>query len=213
MLLRSLPTVLKQADKSRSDGDQEMAYILFMRYMDLVKKIKNSQEYKKDRGYFDGMIGKEPHRVMMAAEELSKSLDKSYAEARELKEIEAKVKSLNLNEEAKKSRDTDKTAPSPAKYTMTPVELYRLMSEKATTFLLVDARPVADFRSSHMMHTNVINVPEEKLTPGITAKAIDRNLHIETRGQWGRRNRVDKLIVFDWKSEKIQPGYDDQEKL
>ena len=86
------------------------------------------------------------------------------------------------------------------------MRLYSIFTEKATTFLLLDARPSADYKASHIKHPSSINVPGEALSKGITVKSIERQLHIEYRGQWGRRTGSDMLILYDWSSDEFVPN-------
>jgi hypothetical protein len=51
------------------------------------------------------------------------------------------------------------------------------------------------------------------LIPGVTAKQVERKLHIETRTQWTRRAAVDRLILADWTSESMPKPNDVNSKL
>jgi ubiquitin carboxyl-terminal hydrolase 8 len=201
LLLKTAPKVLENAEKCSVEGDQEKAYVLYMKYVGLAKNIRLSREYKKDKKYFDAMLATSDIMVAVAkSEELSNSLAKRYEakkQAKEAKEMERKTAKMRLEEEA---RAAEAKLDS---YAMEPTQLYSLMNEKSTNFLLFDARPAADYRASHIGHAYSLNVSEEILKPGATPRNIERDLHIEDRLQWGRRNKVDKLILFDWNSEEF----------
>ena len=71
--------LLKAKDESLS-GDDEQAYILYMRFVDVVKEIRSSKTYKKDKRELDSLLP--PRKVVEAigqAESLSESLKKRYA--------------------------------------------------------------------------------------------------------------------------------------
>lgn len=71
--------LLKAKDESLG-GDEEQAYILYMRFVDVVKEIQSSKTYKRDKKELDSLL---PVRKVMEAldeaEALSESLKKRYA--------------------------------------------------------------------------------------------------------------------------------------
>ena len=59
-------------------------------------------------------------------------------------------------------------------------------------------------RSNCEFFSNVINVPSELLSPGMTAVEIERILSIEVKAQWKRRAGIDVIIMMDWESETFE---------
>ena len=79
-------------------------------------------------------------------------------------------------------------------------KLMSLIQEKSTSFFILDTRPSRDYSDSRMNIPNSVNIPEEILTPGVTAASVGRNLPVQERPQWDRRTGMDKLIICDWTS-------------
>lgn len=48
-LVKTADKMLKEAEHSDVLHDEERAYVLFMKYFNVVQFIKKSQEYKKDK--------------------------------------------------------------------------------------------------------------------------------------------------------------------
>lgn len=46
--LKAASKLLKEAELNESLGDEEIAYVLYMRYFNLISRIKKTSEYKKD---------------------------------------------------------------------------------------------------------------------------------------------------------------------
>lgn len=70
--------LLKAKDESLG-GDEEQAYILYMRFLDVVKEIRKSKSYKKGKAEFDSLLP--PRKLKEAldrAEVLSESLRERY---------------------------------------------------------------------------------------------------------------------------------------
>ena len=118
------------------------------------------------------------------------------------KNLKFEVENRNLTE----SKFTPERNEDESQYIIDPTRLYSIITAKAKTFLLLDARPSADYKASHIKHPSSINVPGEALSKGITVKSIERQLLIEYRGQWGRRSGNDMLILYDWFSDEFVPN-------
>ena len=46
--MKAASKLLKEAELNESYGDEEIAYVLYMRYFNLISGIKKTSEYKKD---------------------------------------------------------------------------------------------------------------------------------------------------------------------
>ena len=204
MLIKTAPKLLENAERSFLEGDQEKSYVLFMKYLQLVQVIRNTKEYTADKTFFDAMLPASGFKMALKkSEDLSAALGKRYESrriARDTKEMEQMAARMKLEEE-KRAVEAKVTFRS-----MDPTQLYSLMSQKSTPFLLFDVRPSAEYKASHIVHTYSMNIPEEIVKPGCIATNIERGLHIENRLQWARRNKVDLLILFDWNSEVFRPN-------
>ena len=68
-------------------------------------------------------------------------------------------------------------------------------------------------RVSQLNLTFLLTIRWDFACLGVTARSIERKLHIEQRNQWTRRGSVDKLILMDWTSESVPKNSDGNCKL
>jgi hypothetical protein len=74
-LCNSADKLLSEATKHRLSGDEEMSYVNYMKYLTIVTMVQGLEEYKKEKAYFNHLLGK--HNVSLAldmAEKLAGSL-------------------------------------------------------------------------------------------------------------------------------------------
>ena len=229
-LCESGERVLKEAQVKRDSGDEEGAYILFFKYVELVTKIRSNPEYKRDEKYYVSMynIQKNLRKAIEALEALTLSLEERYSDLRKvtMKEISdevsnAKNKSrkdkidFNSNEHKTstpivnglKNIHKDPVAEVETKdYLISYKKLHSIISDKATSFFLLDTRSSDDYKASHMDIPQSLNVAEQFLKPGTTATTIGKSLGIQERFQWDKRASKDMLIICDWTSTDFVPG-------
>ena len=55
-LVKVSQKLLSSANENEVGGDQEKAYVLFFKFIELAKTIRKSREYKKDKVYYDSMV-------------------------------------------------------------------------------------------------------------------------------------------------------------
>jgi hypothetical protein len=68
--------LFERAGISRRSGDEEWSYIHYMKYLTVVTMIQKSEEYKKEKDYFNNMLGSQNvNAAIDIAEELSISLE------------------------------------------------------------------------------------------------------------------------------------------
>lgn len=177
-------TVYENAITAEESGDEEKAYLLFSKYVNLAKEIRTSPDYKKDKMYYDGMVSlKSVKEAIDRLEALTSNLQTRYDEKNKtkndlvitgrktpLKEIKPHFNGVQKVEENGKANEEN----GKVDFVVEPTRLYSIINEKATSFLLLDARPSNDYKISHIKHHASINVPEENLIKGITAKSIER---------------------------------------
>lgn len=206
-LLNSLTRLTKECDRCEALGDQEQAYILAMRAFQIISHIRTKPDYRKDKKYFDGMIGVNTiEKLLLKCENLSQALTERYQKRKEQTRL-ADPGPVIQEPESKVIPEKDPDPrPTRASGTLTAKELKKLMDQKSTAFLLLDARPRADFEATRIKHPYVLNVPGEILVPGVTAKHVERGLRVEDRFEWPRRLSVDRLILLDWQSTSIEPN-------
>ena len=75
MLLQTTNSLFKQAKENEASGDEEKAYLLYMRYMDLRKIIKSKGDYSRDQVYYDSLLSQKDAKVAVeSCERIVKSL-------------------------------------------------------------------------------------------------------------------------------------------
>jgi ubiquitin carboxyl-terminal hydrolase 8 len=209
-LLNSLPKLKAEASKCIAEGDQEKAYILYMKYVQCYTNMRNAKDFKEDPGFFNKMLNvKEVKDAVVMSENLCGDLSQRYekqahaeAMAKEVKEQAMAKKSQTLGQHGgdgqRKAKPSAQLAEKRSPDTITPKELYSLMDQKATALLLLDCRPATDFAASCIRHAASINVPADILRPGCTPKAIEANVSGKAKLEWQRRMSADVLVLYDW---------------
>ena len=227
-LCESGDKVLKEASHHKEMGDEEKSYVLYFKFVELAKKIRQHPEYKKDEKYFDSMynIKKNCKKAIDALEGLTDNLDKRYNEKLKIetvREISEEVTMKKVNKSSKLKVDFNsnenltstpisavtngpRTREEPKDYIVTHKRLFSIIQQKSTSFFILDTRSAEDYTLSHINIPQSLNVSEQFLRPGTTAATIGKSLKIQERCQWDRRTQQDMLIICDWTSEDFLPG-------
>ncbi|XP_070547285.1 LOW QUALITY PROTEIN: ubiquitin carboxyl-terminal hydrolase 8-like [Ptychodera flava] len=210
---QSASKVFNAADSEFKSGDEEKAYVFFMKYFNIVKQIHNTNQYKADKKFFDQLLGK--NNVIKAiekAEELSKQLERRYADLQEEEELKRRLDEEEEKEKLEIERgesgeDTMETENKDEESVtisgeITPPQLYRLLEDGSTSVLVMDVRPEEQYLASHIMlrNLNCINVSQAIVKAGITVKEIEKGLNGEYMDLWKSRGSVDFIVLLDWES-------------
>ncbi|XP_064595874.1 ubiquitin carboxyl-terminal hydrolase 8-like [Liolophura sinensis] len=226
--IKTAEKLITDANRCCSLGDEEKAYVLYMRYFNIISLIKKSPDYKKQKDYYDSLIGRKNQlQAIEKAETLSKSLTNRYelreaeAVSKKLDEEREKAEKKRLEEEAKAKEEkaqeeekekqangTDKSPSCDKAGTITAPCLYQLIQSSPDQLIIMDARSSNEFADSHLQHKSVINVPVDIITPGITVPRIETSLPVASRELWEKRAQMEYIILMDWDStlDKIGPG-------
>ncbi|KAM6246275.1 ubiquitin carboxyl-terminal hydrolase 8 isoform 4-T5 [Spheniscus humboldti] len=224
--VQSALKIFKAAEESRLDRDEEKAYILYMKYVTVYNFIKKRPDFKQQQDYFHSILG--PTNLKKAIEEaerLSDSLKLRYEEAEVRKKLEerdrqelqkkqepkddgkssaknssesavdSKGKSQRINGERKHSLERKDQSDS---LSVTAEKLFAMMSDKNIELIIMDARRLKDYQESCIPRS--ISVPEEAISPGVTANWIEARLPEDSRDPWKRRAHFDYVILLDWSS-------------
>ncbi|KAM9375159.1 ubiquitin carboxyl-terminal hydrolase 8 [Phaethornis superciliosus] len=218
--------LFKAAEESRLDQDEEKAYILYMKYVAVYKYINKRPDFKQQQDYFHSILG--PTNLKKAVEEaerLSDSLKLRYEEAEVRKQLEerdrqelqkkqepkddgkssaknseisvdSKGKSQRINGERKQSLERKDQSDS-LSGAITPEKLFAMMSDKNIELIIMDARKLKDYQESCISRGS-ISVPEEAISPGVTANWIEARLPEDSKDPWKRRGHFDYVILLDW---------------
>ncbi|XP_068266327.1 ubiquitin carboxyl-terminal hydrolase 8-like isoform X2 [Nyctibius grandis] len=223
--VQSALKIFKAAEESRLDRDEEKAYILYMKYVTVYNFIKKRPDFKQQQDYFHSILG--PTNLKKAIEEaerLSDSLKLRYEEAEVRKKLEerdrqelqkkqepkedgkssaknssesaadSKGKSQKINGEGKHSLERKDESDSLS--AVTAEKLFAMMSDKNIELIIMDARRLKDYQESCIPRS--ISVPEEAISPGVTANWIEARLPEDSRDPWKRRGHFDYVILLDW---------------
>nr|XP_034319481.1 kinesin-like protein KIN-7M, chloroplastic isoform X1 [Crassostrea gigas]XP_034319483.1 kinesin-like protein KIN-7M, chloroplastic isoform X1 [Crassostrea gigas]XP_034319484.1 kinesin-like protein KIN-7M, chloroplastic isoform X1 [Crassostrea gigas]XP_034319485.1 kinesin-like protein KIN-7M, chloroplastic isoform X1 [Crassostrea gigas]XP_034319486.1 kinesin-like protein KIN-7M, chloroplastic isoform X1 [Crassostrea gigas]XP_034319488.1 kinesin-like protein KIN-7M, chloroplastic isoform X1 [ len=112
ILINSAKSIHKQAELNESLGDDEKAYILYMKYFNVVTLARKLPDYKKQKDYYDSLIRQKIFlKSIDKREELSASLKDRY-ELAEAEEVASKLSPLEdksaPKEEPVKTPETEK---------------------------------------------------------------------------------------------------------
>ncbi|XP_012937309.1 ubiquitin carboxyl-terminal hydrolase 8 [Aplysia californica] len=217
IIIRSAAKVFKDAESFDGQNDEERSFVMYIKYFNILKQVKSKPDYKKQKDYFDNLIGK---KNQLTAIERAEVLADSLKERYDLKEAEAvakKLASLDTNSDAKNGGEEKKneitaapevkengkpaeSEPAPTPGLIKCTDLCKLLRDSEVQLILMDVRPASDFAQSHISHTDCISVPEEIIVPGSTVNRMQGNLPSESKEVWMKRKHADHIILFDWKS-------------
>ncbi|XP_010143286.1 PREDICTED: ubiquitin carboxyl-terminal hydrolase 8 isoform X2 [Buceros rhinoceros silvestris] len=224
--VQSALKIFKAAEESRLDRDEEKAYILYMKYVTVYNFIKKRPDFKQQQDYFHSILG--PTNLKKAVEEaerLSDSLKLRYEEAEVRKKLEerdrqelqkkqepkddGKSSSKNSSESAVDSKGKNQRINGERKHSperkeesanlsgaVTAEKLFAMMSDKNIELIIMDARRLKDYQESCIPRS--ISVPEEAISPGVTANWIEARLPEDSRDPWKRRGHFDYVVLLDW---------------
>ncbi|KAM6119431.1 ubiquitin carboxyl-terminal hydrolase 8 isoform 2-T2 [Pterocles gutturalis] len=224
--VQSALKIFKAAEESRLDRDEEKAYILYMKYVTVYNFIKKRPDFKQQQDYFHSILG--PTNLKKAIEEaeiLSDSLKLRYEEAEVRKRLEerdrqelqkkqepkddGKSSAKNSSESAVDSKGKSQRINGERKHSLegkdqcdslsgavTAEKLFAMMSDKNIELIIMDARRLKDYQESCIPRS--ISVPEEAISPGVTASWIEARLPEDSRDPWKRRGHFDYVVLLDW---------------
>ncbi|XP_064931935.1 ubiquitin carboxyl-terminal hydrolase 8 isoform X4 [Columba livia] len=114
--------------------------------------------------------------------------------------VDSKGKSQRVNGERKHSLErkdqSDSLSASLFQGAVTAEKLFAMMSDKNLELIIMDARRLKDYQESCIPRS--ISVPEEAISPGVTANWIEARLPEDSRDPWKRRGHFDYVILLDW---------------
>ncbi|XP_036094670.1 ubiquitin carboxyl-terminal hydrolase 8 isoform X3 [Rousettus aegyptiacus] len=235
--VQSALKIFKTAEESRLDRDEEKAYVLYMKFVNVYNLIKIRPDFKQDQDYFHSILGlTNIKKAVEEAERLSESLKLRYEEAEVRKKLEEKDRQEEEKLQKQKKQEAgredggtsaksslenvldskDKTRKingeknekneTTEKGSITAKELYAMMMDENISLIIMDARRMQDYQDSRI--SNSVSVPEEAISPGVTASWIEAKLPDDSKDMWKKRGNVDYVVLLDWFSstEDLQLG-------
>lgn len=204
-IVKSLQKIKQTADQSYNRGDQETAYILYMRYIHILSKIRNFPDYSKEKNWISSMLGSNSAQTIIVdkVEKLHDSLAERYR-CRQQLASNGTTLTMEIDNEITRPATTTITLsqqqPVSTQKSITCQELYSLLknSDPGSRYLIIDTRPRVDYESSHIFAEKCVNVPQDLLFAGNTAGKISDSLTYYSKDLWASRKDQEKLILMDW---------------
>nr|XP_048315985.1 ubiquitin carboxyl-terminal hydrolase 8 isoform X2 [Myodes glareolus] len=225
--VHSAQKIFKAAEECRLDRDEERAYVLYMKYVAVYNLIKKRPDFKQQQDYYHSVLGPANiKKAIEEAERLSESLKLRYEEAEVRKKLEEKDRreeeqlqqqkrqeagredsgaaarrSLeNVSDSKNKTQringEKSEKGGTAEKGAITAKELYTMMMDKNISLIIMDARKIQDYQ--HSCISDSLSVPEEAISPGVTASWIEANLSDDSKDTWKKRGSVDYVVLLDW---------------
>lgn len=232
ILVESARKLLREADKYYREGDEELAYVLYMKYFNLLHCIHRKPDYAEHKQNVRQALGGNSNNklTMNKLEELSTSLTRRY-EAKQLAKtvpqspatVAASLKQTelvrNYNElSASEKFDILKGDPVSSTTTNSYNSYYSLQSlnvikceelferMKKNNVLIMDCRPSKDYEMSHLTYHYTINVPEEIISAGMSAGKLQDKLDSGSKVLWSARSVKEQVVLMDWNTKDSNPA-------
>ncbi|ODN00955.1 Ubiquitin carboxyl-terminal hydrolase 8 [Orchesella cincta] len=90
IILSSTEKLLAEAEKHLLDGDEELAYYFFYRYVEAIAQAQKRDDYKKDKKFYENLISKHKFKAALdKLDSLTDSLQKRYNLKKEVEDLES----------------------------------------------------------------------------------------------------------------------------
>lgn len=159
------------------EHDEELSYIFYMKYLNVVDMIRTNASYQKEKQFIMQMLGTNAKqmRAVDNAERLQNSLLKRYKilannNERALKELNEIEMNHNRNRDTSEidrgQSPSSSSSLSSMNTSITSKDLYDMINNTNLSMLILDCRPRDDYEKSKIRYNFCINIPEEILRPG-----------------------------------------------
>lgn len=156
--------------KSLEAGDEEDAFIKFMKYIGLITHVQKLSQFKSNKDFYSRLIGRANIALALEnAEKLRDSLERRYA----MKSIadesyhRDKYKADYYDKINDRMDDNDRMdVDNSNKNSITVQKLYEWIMDKNVGLLIIDCRPSNDYEDSHLLYPYCCNVPENIIRHG-----------------------------------------------
>lgn len=164
--MQKLGPLFEAAHEQLKRGDKEEAYIMIMRYLNVVAFIQKSDDFTNHPKYYKAMMGKQPLLALNLAEELQRFLSEEYIALHEADNEKTD------NERVKKTEivilePPDMRVKKESESTLSSAHLFSMLKDGVTKVLIIDARTALDFENSRIDESSVLNVPENIIAEGL----------------------------------------------
>lgn len=165
-IARSANTVLTEAKKKHKEGDDELAYVFYMKYFGLLNFIKSSTDYAKEKDFVRKLLGPNDNvkAYMDVVATIQKSLSDRYEEKKSKNENRIVTNENNKREKSPEQEELDTTTGQ--QRTIECSELFALISDPSVSMLIMDCRPAEEFAASRILFKSLLNVPDSIICRG-----------------------------------------------
>ncbi|XP_074661090.1 ubiquitin carboxyl-terminal hydrolase 8-like isoform X2 [Tubulanus polymorphus] len=217
--VKSAEKVFRSAEDHAVETDEEKAYVLYMKFFNIIACVKKTSDYRKNEKFYRELIGTANLiKAINEAEILSKSLKERYDE-REAIEVAKKFQAKSNDDDANRrfelsdddedsdDADVNKVTEKDKKVgddvppgAITAKQLYKLLIDNSSKVVIIDTRSTDQYQLSRMNHHSCINVPADIIPPGTTVKYIEQSMPKPSKSLWNERESADYIVLFDWSS-------------
>lgn len=199
--MQSLQKMIKLAEENRINRDEEMSYVLYMKFMNLLSKLQKNPDFSKQKGLITKMIGtnNDISKHLDHMEKLKASLKERYATeipAEQMPTAETIVMNVDQDE------NLDDSKPQDVREVVDCTTLYSMFNS-GEKLLIMDCRSAEHYDQSKMDYKYTVNVPEEILKLGMTASKIQELLPNDSKVFWNMRENRHYIIFVDWSSKRF----------
>lgn len=175
-LCKSAMELYRSAQESFRGGDEEMAFIFFMRYCHIIKSLQKRGDYRSKEAELKPLFGGNEYlcNALDTAEVLRASLIERFNE----RNNSSKAYSIHITPSPSimKRNDSNNKSKSPlpkeidsqqaydSEY-ISAKELYTLI-QNGNNGLIMDCRPQKDYQESRLKYEHCVNVPEDVIAEG-----------------------------------------------
>lgn len=167
------------AEDYRLDGDQELAYISYMKYFNMLSAIRKQSDYAQHKTTVRQALGdtETNRRIMDTLETISNSLEKRYDLLSPSPSPSTPSQAMQQKTPLQSASNANTINPpvtnpggdgNPIQFSQLGVisceALFQRMQNKSV--LVMDCRSSSDYENSHLTYYCAFNVPEELITPG-----------------------------------------------
>lgn len=192
--MTSAKRLVDAAEAKCREGDDENAYVLFGRYLNILIQLQKRNDYFKQKKYICESLGgnSEQNRIMNKVENLKETLLKRYEEKNFLKDPNHTLT------ESQATLPVPMLEPKETRHSISCSQLFEMMEHESSRFLILDCRPKEDFQESSINFQYTCNVPENLCSLGMTENKVKESLPNESKVFWEMRKSRSIIVFVDW---------------
>eukprot|EP01134_Creolimax_fragrantissima_P001685 CFRG1685T1 len=200
-LVNQTERMWNEANNAQKVHDQEREYVLLVKFIDRVRKLKLMKETK---------YNKRVEQAFARAQKLNITLKARYEDLvaqREMKISKARHETpyafdleCGMGNFSNGSPQPNSPTPGPIRMFLEPNQVFNLLRKEPGNVLLVDTRSTTAYNIAHVKVGGIqsIPMPEEILTNDATLDSLGKSISSpEHKGMWERRANYNHLILID----------------